>query len=166
MIGWHTHVLELGIRLGHIWWYIDKMIMGVVYPCIGIGYWIGSYLTVHWIIDRRGGVLMYWNWVLDWVISYGTSTKWSWGVVYPCIGIGDWIGSYLTVHRQNDHGGGIPMYWNWVLDWVITGGTLNNWSLGWYTHVLELGIGLGHTWRYIDNMIMGVVISILVYYWS
>ena len=68
-------MLELGIGLGHTRRYIDKMIMGEVYPCIGIGYWIGS---------------------------------------------------YLTVHRQNDHAGGIPMYWNWVLDWVITDGTLNN----------------------------------------
>ena len=65
------------------------MIIGVLYPCIGIGYWIGSYLMVHCLNDHRGGVLMFWNWGLDWVIPDGT--------------------------LKNDHGGGFPLYWNWVL---------------------------------------------------
>ena len=68
--------------------------MGVVYPWIRIGYWIGSYLTVHRIIVHRGGVLMYWNWGLDWVIL-DLTIIW---VVYLCIG----IGSYLTVNQQNE----------------------------------------------------------------
>ena len=47
---WCTHVLELGIGLGHIKRYINKMLF-------------------------VGGMPMYWNWVLDWVISDDASTK-------------------------------------------------------------------------------------------
>ena len=46
-------------------------------------------------------------------------------MVYLCIGIGYWIGSYQMVHQKHDHQGyewcstiGVPMYWNWELDWV------------------------------------------------
>ena len=41
------------------------------------------------------------------------------GVVYPCIGIKYWIGSYKVTHDSNQHGGGLPMDWDYVLDWVI-----------------------------------------------
>ena len=41
-----THELELGIRLGHIRWFIDKM-----------------------TIEVMNGTQMYWNWVFDWVTS-------------------------------------------------------------------------------------------------
>ena len=40
--------------------------------------------------------------------------------MYSCIGIGYWIGSYQEVHQQNDHRGGIPMYWKWGLNLVKT----------------------------------------------
>ena len=37
-------------------------------------------------------------------------------------------------------GGGIPMYWNWVLDWVIPDGTLNNYPcIGIYYHTTPRG---------------------------
>ena len=41
------------------------------------------------------------------------------GVVYPWIGIRYWIGSYKMTHDSNQHGGGLPMDWNYILDWVI-----------------------------------------------
>ena len=77
------------------------MIMGVVYPCIGIGYWIGSYLTVHRIIDHRGGVLMYWNWGLDWVISHCHITIiMVMNGVPICMGMVYWNGSYQMMHMK------------------------------------------------------------------
>ena len=39
--------------------------------------------------------------------------------------------------------GGVPMYWNWVLRWVISDDTSTKCCL-WVVYVLELGIGLGH----------------------
>ena len=48
--------------------------------------------------------------------------------MYPSIGIGYWIGSYQTIHHQN----------------VVRGLS---------THVLELGIGLGHIRQYINKML-------------
>ena len=41
-------------------------------------------------------------------------------MMYSCIGIGDWIGSYQEVHQQNDHRGDVLMYWKWVLNLVKT----------------------------------------------
>ena len=77
------------------------MIMGVVYPCIGIGYWIGSYLTVHCLNDHRGGVLMYWNWGLDWVISHCHITIiMVMNGVPICMGMVYWIGSYQMMHMK------------------------------------------------------------------
>ena len=91
--------------------------------------------------------------------------------MYSSIGIGYWIRSYRTIHQQNvirglsmsihalELGVGLghiglyinkilfvgclPMYWNWVLDWVISDHKPKNVLLGCCTHVLELGIGLG-----------------------
>ena len=124
---WCTQVLELGIGLGHIRRYINKMLF-------------------------VGCLRMYWNWVLDWVISDDASTKSLSWVMYSSIGIGYWIRSYRTIHQQNvirglsmsihalELGVGLghiglyinkilfvgclPMYWNWVLDWVISNVTL------------------------------------------
>ena len=46
------------------------------------------------------------------------------------------------IHQQNVVCG-LSMYWNWVLDWVISDHTTKNVLRGCCTHVLELGIGLG-----------------------
>ena len=62
-----THELKLGIGLGHIRWYMDKMIIRVYE-------WLHSY-TMKTSEENTSKVPMNWNWVLDWVISDGSSEK-------------------------------------------------------------------------------------------
>ena len=66
------------------------MIIGVVYSCIGIGYWIGSYLTVHCLNDHRGGVLMYYK--ANHIDKQIRPTMGENQVGTPRIGIMYWIG--------------------------------------------------------------------------
>ena len=58
---WCTQVLELGIGLGHIKRYINKMLFVGGAPFIGIECWIGSYQTTCQQMFFVDVVPMYWN---------------------------------------------------------------------------------------------------------
>ena len=99
--------MDWGIGLGHIRGTIDIMLL-------------------------VGGGPMYWNWVLDWVISDDSSTKncrRSTHVLEFGIGLG------LAVHQQNDHRVGELTYFHSI----CCNGTLNGVRTGvltvyhWYT---------------------------------
>ena len=76
---------------------MKKIILGVVYPCIGIGNWIGSYQRAHekFIIGPRG----WYTHVLGLVIG---------------------LGHIRADLKKITIGGDIPMYWDWELDWTIS----------------------------------------------
>ena len=85
----------MGIGLGHIRWFIEQINVGVI-----------------------NGVPMFWNWVLDWDTFIRHRPKimghhWQ-GTHELELGIG--LGHIRWFIRKNDHN--VPMYWNWVLDWV------------------------------------------------
>ena len=143
----------------------------MAYLCIGIGYWIWihSYGIDQKSWDTTGKVPTNWNWVLDWVISDASSEKndhhvpmyWNWVLDWvtficvernhwtplarnPWIGIGYWIGPYMIVHRKRmifRVMNSVPMYCNWVLDWVISDGSWTKLSKGLWMVYQCIGIG-------------------------
>ena len=82
-----THALELGIGLGHIGLYINKILFVGCLP-------------------------MYWNWVLDWVILDDTLTKCCLWVVYPILELSIVFGHIRPHVKKMFFMDVVPMYWN------------------------------------------------------
>ena len=74
---------------------MKKIILGVVYPCIGIGNWIGSYQS-------------------------GLEENHYRGRYTHVLGLGIGLGHIRADLKKITIGVDIPMYWDWELDWVIS----------------------------------------------
>ena len=124
-----------------------------MYPSIRIG----SYQTIH-----QQNVVRWWcTHVLELSIGLGHIrphvNKCSSLMLYPCIGIRNWIGSNEIFHRlkmikefcsffEMGHHIGSNQTWNWQND--------HQWW--WCTHALELGIGLGGVRRFKNKLNLSI----------